>query len=119
MEPSDCYGESGLFLRQSLLDSSNILVSLVSRSTIAITDVIFTFAAFDVMRSSLSKLGLTAKSVIIPAILLHVIYKQPELDYLSRVVLVKISLSDKPIPRKLLKAWLSTGSRCVLPCTVF
>lgn len=56
---------------------------------------------------------------MIPAFPLHVIYLQQGLDYLSRIILVKISLSDRPIPRKLLKAWLSTGSRCVLPCALF
>lgn len=41
-----------------------------------------------------------------------VLYQQPELDYLSRLVLTKIDLSsDKFIPRDLLKSWMTTGSR--------
>lgn len=37
---------------------------------------------------------------------------QPELDYMSRLVLTKIDLaSDKFFPRDVLKSWMTTGSR--------
>lgn len=37
---------------------------------------------------------------------------QPELDYMSRLVLTKIDLaSDKFFPRDVLKSWMTMGSR--------